>query len=145
MKRALTANIGWIFITVGLTTMLVVDINLYSLTITFVGFFLRLVYNSEKYKFFKFLNSELLHAYGKSESQQRALSSCLFGFYRGTFDFMAIIILPFFIIPRLDLPWYGDWLIGIVYIVALKPIFTGLDEKDRELIKQIVNNYGQEI
>lgn len=145
MNRASAANIGWILITVGLIIMLAVGDNLYSLTITFIGFFLRLIYNSEKYKFFKFLNSELLHTYGKSEFQQRALSSCLFGFYRSAFDFMAIIILPFFIIPRLDLPWYGDWLIGIVYIVALKPIFTGLDGKERERIKQIVNNYGQEI
>lgn len=144
MRRALTANIGWLLIIAGLVTIMVVGINLYSLITSFVGFFLRLIYNSEKYKYFKFLSAELLLHYGKSVFQQEARTNYLFGFYRGIVDFLAVIILPFIMIPRLHIPWYCDWLLGIAYILALKPIFSSIDELDKRQIKQIVNGYGRE-
>lgn len=144
MKRGLTANLGWIFIIGGIILILISGITAYSLISVFLGFFLRLIYNSEKYKYFKFLNSELLQTCGKSDFQQKALSSCLFGFYRGLIDLLGVILLPFFIIPILNLPWYCNWLIGILYIFALKPIFAKLNETDRVQVKQIVTWYEQE-
>lgn len=144
MKRAITAIVGWILITAGLVAILAVGISIYSLIAIFFGFFFRLIYNSEKYKYFKLLNLELLNAYGKSDFQQKAVSICLFGFYRAVFDFCMIIVLPFIIVPKLSLPWYIDWLIALIYIAALKPIFTGIDTVDSEQIRQMVINYGIE-
>lgn len=140
MIRSLTANLGWAFIIAGIILIAFVGINVYSIIAAFVGFFLRLIYNSEKYKFFKLLSKELLRTYGKSEFQQKTHTVSLWGWYRGAFDFLVIVILPFLIIPMLDLPWYCNSLIGMVYGLALKPIFTRLDDKDRELVKQMINN-----
>lgn len=141
MKRHIGAKLGWLFIAAGIISLLIANINPYSLICIFIGFFVRLIYNSEKYKYFKALNLKLLHVYGSSPFQQRVVKYCLTGFYFGIIDFLVVITLPFIIIPMIDLPWYCDSLIAIIYILALKPIFTGLDEIDKEQIDQIVSSY----
>lgn len=141
MRRGFTANLGWFLIIIGIITMWCLDVNFYSLITIFAGFFLRLIYNSEKYKFFKALNWRLLQIYGKSNFQHKALTSCLYGFYRAVIDLLIVIILPFVIIPMLDIPWYCDYVIGMVYLLALKPIFRDIDYVDKKQIQQIVTAY----
>ena len=144
MKRSTGAKVGWLLIAAGVISLLIARINPYSLISIFIGFFIRLIFNSEKYKFFKALNLELLHAFGSSPYQQRARRYSLLGFYFGIFDLLVVIILPFIIIPMINLPWYCDSLIGIVYYLALRPIFAEIDEIDREQIEQIVSSYPTE-
>lgn len=145
MSRFYVSISGWVLIIAGIVLMLTVGVNAYSLITLFVGFFLQLIYNSEGYKYFKYLHLGLLKRYGVSYFQEKAKTKCLVSFYLALIDFLAVIILPFFIIPELNLPWYFDSLIAIVYIVALKPIFSKIDEVDKEQINTLIEAYGQSL
>lgn len=78
---------------------------------------------------------------GTCQTQKMALNACLFGFYKGLIDLLAVIVIPFIVIPRLDFPFYVNSIIGIAYIVSLKPIFKPLDDVDRASADRIVDEY----
>ncbi len=138
MNRGIFAIMGWVAIAIGIG-ILFLHSPILGLIIIFVGAFLRLIYNSEKYKFFKYIHLELFREYGSCAIQAYAQRRCLWGFYRGVIDFAAVVILPFFIIPALDLPWYCESIISLVYCFMLRPIFKPLGPQDIELANHIIS------
>ncbi|MBD5211000.1 MAG: hypothetical protein HDS77_07025 [Bacteroidales bacterium] len=138
MARRFLKNIAWPLLLIGVG-LIVFNLRLEGLICCFFGAFMRLVYNSEKYKYFKFLHLELLRECGPSTIQKEALSACLWGFYRSVVDFLIVIIIPFIVIPQLDFAWWGNMIIAIVYFQMLKPIFKGLDDVDKEAIIRQIN------
>lgn len=139
MKRYLAKNLGLLLLAIGA---LLLFINLdTALTVCFVGAFLRLIYNSEKYKWFKYIHSQILKRIGPTQFQREAMHTCLWGFYKACADFLLIAIIPFYLIPKLDMSWWIGWIIGVVYVILLKPIFTRLDDVDKGMANDIINQY----
>ncbi len=137
MNRFASAILGWILIGIGIVGVCL-TYYLIGLFLIFLGFFFRLIYNSEKYKFYKYIHLQLLKEYGSTPDQKKCMSQCLWGFYRGIVDLIFVVILPFFIYPQLNVNGFAGSIIAIVYILALKPIFMPLDTKDRELADNIL-------
>ncbi len=139
MRRYVGANIAWLLLVFGISSLLCFTNHLYGLVLLYLGFFMRLIYNAEKYKFFKYVNLGLLKKMGVCSAQKNIQSLCLWGFYRAVIDTIAIVVLPFIIVPALNWPWYIDTLVAIVYLLSLKPIFSPIDEADIKLANEAID------
>ena len=141
MKRNYGRILGWILIIAGAICVWLLGFKPAYLAILFFGFFFRLIYNSEKHKYFKYMetvlrikNAHPYDIYTIYPIQRKAL-------YKSAIDFIAVIVLPFFIVPRLNLPWYVDSLIAIIYVIAVMHIFRDMDEQDRNEVDNLINEH----
>ena len=145
MKRKLVSYLGFLFIISGIIIGLFSSWGLVSLIIVFFGLFMRLIYNSEKYKFYKFLHLQILRKIGPTIYQKRCMKSCLIGFYLAIVDLLGVVILPFLIIPGLNWPWYIDFILALICLFFLKPIFSPLDEIDKKIATHATEEYERTI
>lgn len=144
MSRMYLNSIAWLLLLVGVVLILF-DIKIWGLICCYLGAFMRLIYNSEKYKFYKYCHIQLLKEFGPTLFQRQSMSTCLWAFYRGLIDFAIIVIIPFFLIPQLDFAWWGNIILAIVYILSLKPIFKGISDEDRQIVDNIIDSYRKKV
>lgn len=143
MKRNLAKNLGLSLLAIGILLLLINPVI--GVIVCFIGSFLRLIYNSEKYKWFKYMHLQILERIGPTQFQKEAMHSCLCGFYKACADLLLIIIVPFYLIPKLEVSWWVGWIIGMIYIILLKPIFTKLDDVDQGKANDIISQYVEMI
>lgn len=143
MKRVIVQWLGLLFIVIGCISVWFLQFRyiVIGLIVLYLGFFLRLIYNSEKYKFYKYVNSKLISAGCHSYFQRSVNRNRIFGLSRASVDLIAVFLLPFLIINLLNLPWYIDSLIAVIYVISLRPIFKDIDSVDRRIADDIVEQY----
>lgn len=144
MARKFLSSIAWLLLLVGIC-LIVFKTYKWGLVCCFFGAFMRLIYNSEKYKYFNYLHLELLREFGPTLLQKKAKSACLFGFYRGLIDFIIVLVVPFIVVPQFNLPWWAVLLMSIVFILLLKPIFMKLDAVDKKQIAHTIDSYRRDM
>lgn len=109
------------------------------LTVLFFGFFCRLIYNSEKYYFFKYIEKTVAEHHPLLKTQ-KFQSVSRYTLYKRFFDLAVVTVLPFVIVPMLKLNDILEWVIAIVYIAALRFVFSGLGEADKKLAEKTIQD-----